>query len=571
MESQLRELVENTSTKHLGHAIKKHPELHTWIMSQTQAWPQLNLSQRVRCILYKDTPVCSVSNQIKLWKSMQEGFGFCGRASQCACARQSVSLAVAKSKNNITESQQQVINQKRVRTNLDKYGVTNTGQTEKAKQAHQSVYADASKVQQIIDQIQKTNQDKYGVTNPMQLDSVKQKSVQTVLQKYGVHNINQLPERRQHLAAQAKQTWIKRKQENFDYLRLKHKLLHEHKVHMLTESTDYVGTVGANYYEFKCDSCAHEWRDYVYCGHIPTCKMCNPGPSPSYVSQQEQDLAHWIEHLGIQIERTNKRLINPYELDIVCHDHKLAIEYCGLYWHSETASGKTPNYHVNKLQLCNQKGYRLITIFSDEWQFKTEIVKQKLSNILGVTETKIGARSCKIITLENNQVKPFMETHHIQGWAPGALINMGLEYDNQLVAVMSLSALRSLTNNRSAPAEWELLRYATSMQVVGGAGRLLRAFEQQHKPRRIISYADRRWSEGHVYQTLGFTLVQTSTPGYSYTPDYLKREHRISHTKGKLVKLGFDSSLTEWQIQQQRGYDRIWDCGQLKFEKIYPV
>jgi hypothetical protein len=135
---------------------------------------------------------------------------------------------------------------------------------------------------------------------------------------------------------------------------------------------------------------------------------------------------------------------------------------------------------------------------------------------------------------------------------------------------MSFGALRSFTNNKYAPAEWELLRYATQMQVQGGASRLLNWFEKTHKPRRIISYADRRWSEGHMYSGLGFKLIKTSEPGYSYTPDYQKREHRTSHTKGKLVKLGFDNNLTEWQIQQQRGYDRIWDCGQLKFEKIYP-
>lgn len=32
--------------------------------------------------------------------------------------------------------------------------------------------------------------------------------------------------------------------------------------------------------------------------------------------------------------------------------------------------------------------------------------------------------------------------------------------------------------------------------------------------------------------------------------------------KHKLVKLGCDSLLTEWEIMQNLGYDRIWDCGQ---------
>jgi hypothetical protein len=39
--------------------------------------------------------------------------------------------------------------------------------------------------------------------------------------------------------------------------------------------------------------------------------------------------------------------------------------------------------------------------------------------------------------------------------------------------------------------------------------------------------------------------------------------------KGSLIKQGFDAALTEWEIQKTRGYDRIWDCGQLKFEKTF--
>lgn len=297
---------------------------------------------------------------------MQEGFGFCGRASECVCAKQSVSESVSSSKKLITPEQQQLINQKRAQTNLTKYGVTNTGQTEKAREAHAAVYSDSQKVKQILNTIQHTNLERYGVTNPMQLDAVKYKSAQTLMEKYGVTNINQLPERRLTLAAQAKSTWARRRESNYDYHKLKQKFEHIHKVMLLTPPEAYQGSVGAHYYKFECMQCNHEFEDYIYCGHVPTCKVCHPPPTPQYSSKQENQLVEWLQQLGVRLKLRDHSLINPYELDVVCVDHDLAIEYCGLYWHAERSNQRGSDYHRRKLDMCAKKGIRLITIFSDE-------------------------------------------------------------------------------------------------------------------------------------------------------------------------------------------------------------
>ena len=46
------------------------------------------------------------------------------------------------------------------------------------------------------------------------------------------------------------------------------------------------------------------------------------------------------------------------------------------------------------------------------------------------------------------------------------------------------------------------------------------------------------------------------------------RKHRYNYRKNILKdKLDtFDSSLTEYQNMINNGYDRIWDCGNLKYE-----
>src|SRR5690606_32397406 len=123
------------------------------------------------------------------------------------------------------------------------------------------------------------------------------------------------------------------------------------------------------------------------------------------------------------------------ELDIVIPEANIAIEYCGLYWHSEIH--KEPKYHLDKLNACIEQNIRLITIFSDEWQERQDIVKSKILQILGKsTQSTIFARKCKVVTLSREQKKKFFDQYHIQGAGPGS-ITYGLEYKEEVVAAMT--------------------------------------------------------------------------------------------------------------------------------------
>jgi hypothetical protein len=48
------------------------------------------------------------------------------------------------------------------------------------------------------------------------------------------------------------------------------------------------------------------------------------------------------------------------------------------------------------------------------------------------------------------------------------------------------------------------------------------------------------------------------------------RFNRFNFRKDKLVKEGYDRNKTEWQIMEERGYFRIWDLGNLKWEYKKP-
>jgi hypothetical protein len=75
----------------------------------------------------------------------------------------------------------------------------------------------------------------------------------------------------------------------------------------------------------------------------------------------------------------------------------------------------------------------------------------------------------------------------------------------------------------------------------------------------ILSYANRRWSVGNVYEKTGFQHLHTSKPNYFYfDPKTNVLESRLKYQKHKLND---DQDKTESDIMFERGYRKIWDCG----------
>jgi hypothetical protein len=100
--------------------------------------------------------------------------------------------------------------------------------------------------------------------------------------------------------------------------------------------------------------------------------------------------------------------------------------------------------------------------------------------------------------------------------------------------------------------------------VIGGASKLLKWFIKNNNPTNIVSYADIRWSDGNLYNVLGFDKINESKPNYFYVINK-KREHRYKFRKDILVSEGFDENKSENEIMKERGINRIYDCGNLVY------
>jgi len=329
----------------------------------------------------------------------------------------------------------------------------------------------------------------------------------------------------------------------------------------------YTSSKPSNYFKFKCLKCLNEWKQKF---KIPNCQCCNP-PSHLEVSQEEINLRNFILQYFPNAKFNIRNLIKPYEIDIYIEELNLAIEYNGLYWHSEKM-GKHKEYHINKTKMCQDIGIHLIHIFSDEWLNKTEIVKSRLLNIFQKTPNKIYGRKCNIKQINSKTKKIFLNNNHIQG-NDKSQIYLGLYYNEELISVMTFGSPRIAMGNKNKnynKNSYELIRFCNKLNtnVVGGASKLLKYFIKNYKPEHIFSFADLRWSNPNqnLYINIGFKFISESKPGYWYTKNYLKRYHRFNFNKNRLKKMGFDIKKTENEIMKEAGYEKIWDCGVLRFE-----
>ena len=121
---------------------------------------------------------------------------------------------------------------------------------------------------------------------------------------------------------------------------------------------------------------------------------------------------------------------------------------------------------------------------------------------------------------------------------------------------------------------WELTRFATKIDYVcqGLGGKLFKYFVKNYEPIEIKSFADRRWTldeSNNLYVKLGFKLSKILPPDYKYYNNSLnkyERIHKFSLRKQRLnKKYGLSLAMTETEMAKELGYDRIWDCGLLKY------
>ena len=288
------------------------------------------------------------------------------------------------------------------------------------------------------------------------------------------------------------------------------------------------------------------------------CPQCSIGYSTSVA---EREVAEFLTSLGIVFTRNDRSIIAPLEVDIYVPQKQIAIEYNGLYWHSE-AQGKGKHYHYNKWKACQDAGIQLITIWEDEWRDRQEVVKSMLSHKLGVSSVeKVFARKTTVETLTQTQVNEFLEATHIQGSANGSLRYGLIDATGNLVCVMVFKHDRGRLN---------LLRFATSALVPGGFSKMLKYVERTFPDKEILTFSDHQVSDGGLYRQHGFVADLEIPVDYSYVSANKTRVHKFNYRLKRFrddERLIWEEGRSERELALLNNIPRIWDSGKTRWVK----
>lgn len=176
----------------------------------------------------------------------------------------------------------------------------------------------------------------------------------------------------------------------------------------------------------------------------------------------------------------------------------------------------------------SRDGISPVIITEDRWRSQGNMMRARLLAHLD-SFVPIYARNCEVRKIDRKTASAFLEENHSYGDAScryryglflkrhtgrqseksGSLLEPGT-----LVAVASFSNARRWRKGDKVIRSYEWTRYASlpGVRVNGGMGKLLKAFIMDVNPDDVMSYADREWSEGAVYEQLGFMLEGNKAP-----------------------------------------------------------
>lgn len=293
-------------------------------------------------------------------------------------------------------------------------------------------------------------------------------------------------------------------------------------------------------------------------------------------SKREDELFAFVRAIRPDAVQSNRKLIWPKELDIVVPSLRLAIEFNGVYWHSDrrTAMTAARDKHVR----CAALGWRLITIACEDWKMRRPQFERLLRNALGAsTEPRLNARDCEVRSVPNGETVAFLDANHPQ--QPGAIYahRFGLYHRTEgLVAVMTFGT-DTYNRNRAGAPMWDLSRFATAASVRGGASKLFAAARRTLGFSEVVSYSANDWFSGGLYETLGFTRHAETPPDYrvyhhalGFRPKSAWARKNIPDRLRQIgrTELNFDPAAdprTEWEIEDAVNAFRVWDSGKVKW------
>lgn len=247
------------------------------------------------------------------------------------------------------------------------------------------------------------------------------------------------------------------------------------------------------------------------------CPKCS-----NQMSLGEEEIINYINVIlpNEVVERRNRCLIHPQELDIVIRKHNIAIEFNGIIWHS-SKFGKDKDYHLNKTLECSDKGIKLIHIFEDEWNFKRDIVKSMLAESFDVYEETIDAKDCYVREISASVARDFLNANDIDGYR-NSKYKYGLyAKSNDLVSVITFDK------------KCNIISFSNKLHtnVINALRTLIRYFTEQYAVNVIKVSLNRRFCVNKQFIDVGFKHIEYTKPNRFYVDG--KNRVKVKPNNGK--------------------------------------
>lgn len=271
-------------------------------------------------------------------------------------------------------------------------------------------------------------------------------------------------------------------------------------------------------------------------------------------SKFERDVFDYVKSIyDGKIDQNSRKVIPPKELDIFLPDKNVAIECNGLYYHSENF-GIPKNYHINKTNLCNKVGVRLIHINERDWDYHKNICKSIIKDSIGIYDNVVKAEDCSIKETCEENSRYFLLNNHLNGYIKSD-INIGLYYNKDLVELISLN---KLNNNK-----YELVRHCSliNYKVSNGLNKLLNYITDKIA-NTIITSVDISKYNLNAYYNIGWELVSFSEPEcafYKNKNKYSQKEY--PNLENILSKKNINNNLSYSDNMKNNYFLKIYDCG----------
>lgn len=345
--------------------------------------------------------------------------------------------------------------------------------------------------------------------------------------------------------------------------------------------------------DWRCDQ-GHVWPAAVYARVAGNgCPQCCPIGS----SHGEQEV---LAVLRVLDPGTRHRVrLGPgraLEVDMVAAT--MAVEFNGLYWHSE-AAGRDSRHHARKVAEVRGLGLDMLTVWEDDWRDparRAVLVRtmahrlgrldllEKAMATAGVTDRydaqltrRVGARELRPTILGGTRAGAFLRDNHVQGDVALTRAFALVDETAEPWAVLGLRSARHNARTQHAAGTWDIQRYATTGVVAGGFTRLLAHAERALRAEgelleKWVSLSADESSRGALYEAAGFTVEAHVPPTYWYSGGAL-RDRRAPKEAFQLKRFRTDDSLvyepgwTELEAAHANRMYRIHDAGKTRWTR----